>query len=171
VRFSPLFAALLTVLLTGCYHGSKPPSIGVPAPGFTIQDSERAVTLSQFRGRILVLNFWASWCPPCVEEMPSLVQLQDKLQDKGVIVLGISVDEDPNDYHKFLKDHNIDFMTVREGGNKTDTGVLSPTANKYGTFKMPETYIIDRNGVIRRKFIGPVDWRQPEIVEYLSRLQ
>lgn len=171
MRFSPLFAALLAVFLTGCYHGSKPPSIGRPAADFTIQDSDRSVTLSQYRGKIVVLNFWASWCPPCVEELPSLVQLQKQLQDKNVTVIGISVDEDANDYHKFLKDHGVDFLTVREGGNKTDTGVLSPTANKYGTFKIPETYIIDGNGIIRRKFIGPVDWRQPEIVEYLSRLQ
>ena len=171
VRPSSLLIALLTALLTGCYHGSKPPSIGRPAPEFAIQDSERSVSLDQYRGKILVLNFWASWCPPCVEEMPSLVQLQRKLQEKGVTVLGVSVDEDANDYHKFLKNHGIDLVTVREGGNKTDTGVLSPTANKYGTFKIPETYIIDRNGIVRRKFIGPIDWSQPEIVEYLIRLQ
>lgn len=170
MRSSSLLAILLAVSFTACYHGSKPPSIGVAAPDFTIQDSDRSVTLSEYRGKIVVLNFWASWCPPCVEEMPSLVQLQKQLQGRDVIVLGISVDEDAGDYHKFLKDHGIDFLTVREGGNKTDTGVVSPIANKYGTFKIPETYIVDRNGIIRRKFIGPVDWRQPEVVEYLSRL-
>ena len=171
MRFSPVFAGLLAILLTGCYHGSKPASIGTPAPDFTIRDSDRSVTLSQFRGQVVVLNFWATWCPPCIEEMPSLVQLQKKFEDKGVTVLGISVDDDATDYHKFLKDYGIGFLTVREGGTKTDTGVLSPTANKYGTFRIPESYIIDRHGTIRRKFIGPVDWRQQEIVEYLSRLQ
>ena len=103
--------------------------------------------------------------------MPSLVQLQKQLQDKGVIVLGVSVADDATDYHMFLKQHGIDFLTVREGGTKTDTGVISATANKYGTFRIPESYIIDRNGTIRRKFIGAVDWRQQEIVEYLSRLR
>jgi peroxiredoxin len=171
VRSLSVLAAIFATVLTGCYHGSKPPSIGRPAPDFTVRDSERSATLSEFRGKIVVLNFWASWCPPCVEELPSLVQLQKQLQDKNVTVIGISVDEDPNDYHKFLKDHGVDFLTVREGGNKTGTGVLSPTANQYGTFKIPETYIIDRKGIIRRKFIGPVDWSQTEIVEYLSRLQ
>jgi cytochrome c biogenesis protein CcmG/thiol:disulfide interchange protein DsbE len=170
VRFSPLLAIALTALLTGCYHGSKPSSIGNAAPDFTIQDSDRSVTLSQLRGKIVVLNFWATWCPPCIEEMPSLVQLQKQFQDKGVTVLAVSVDDDANDYHKFLKDHGIDFLTVREGGTKTDTGVISPVANKYGTLKIPETYIIDRNGIVRRKFIGPVDWKQQEIVEYLSRI-
>lgn len=171
VRSAPVLILLISIFLTGCYHGSKPPSIGAPAPDFTIQDSDHSVTLSQLRGKIVVLNFWATWCPPCIEEMPSLVQLQKKLQDKGVTVLAVSVDDDTNDYHKFLKDHGIDFLTVREGGTKSNTGVISPIANKYGTSKLPETYVIDRKGTIRRKFIGPVDWQQQEILEYLSRLQ
>lgn len=171
VRFCSILASLLALLLTGCYHGSKPPSIGIPAPDFTIQDSDRTVSLHELRGKIVVLNFWASWCPPCVDELPSLVQTQNQLKDKGVTVLGVSVDEDAADYHRFLKDHGVDFLTVREGGTKTDASVISATANKYGTYKIPETYIIDRQGIIRRKFIGPVDWRQPEIIEYLTRLQ
>jgi cytochrome c biogenesis protein CcmG, thiol:disulfide interchange protein DsbE len=172
VRLCSLLIALAVVALAGCYHGSKPASIGIPAPDFTIQDADRTVTLSHLRGKIVVLNFWATWCPPCVDEAPSLVQLQKTVQDKGVIVLGVSVDDDASDYHKFLKDHGIDFLTVREGGTaQSDNGVISPVANKYGTYKIPETYIIDRSGIIRRKFIGAVDWNQAEIVEYLSRLQ
>ncbi len=168
VRFCLALASL--IILAACYSSSKPSSIGKPAPDFTVQDSDRSVTLSQFHGKIVVLNFWATWCPPCVEEMPSLVQMQKKLQDKGVTVLAVSVDDDANDYHKFLKDHNIDLLTVREPGQKNDKGVVAPTAAKYGTFRFPESYIIDRNGTIRRKFIGPVDWGQQEIVEYLTRL-
>jgi len=173
VRSSPLLVACMAVLaLSACYHGSKPQSIGKPAPDFTVQDSERTITLSQYRGKIVVLNFWATWCPPCVEEMPSLVQMQKKFQSKDVIVLAVSVDDDPDAYHKFLKDHAIDLLTVRDpGGPKTDQGVSAPVASRYGTFKFPETYIIDRSGIIRRKFIGAIDWNQQEIVEYLSRLQ
>lgn len=102
--------------------------------------------------------------------MPSLELLQKKFQGKGVTVLAVSVDDDPDDYHKFLKQHEIDLLTVREAGKKTDTGVIAPVSSRYGTYKVPETYIIDRNGMIRRKFIGEVNWGQPEIVEYLSRL-
>ncbi|PYV55867.1 MAG: TlpA family protein disulfide reductase [Acidobacteria bacterium] len=156
--------------MSGCYGRSKPSSINTRAPDFTIQDSEHSVTLSQLRGKIVVLNFWATWCPPCIEEMPSLVQMQKKMQDKGITVLAVSVDDDPNDYHKFLKDHSIDLLTVRESGQRTPTGVIAPVSSRYGTIKVPETYIIDRGGVIRRKFIGPVDWNQTEVVEYLSRL-
>jgi peroxiredoxin len=128
------------------------------------------VSLSRLRGKIVVLNFWATWCPPCVEEMPSLSQLQKKLEARGVTVVAVSLDDNADDYHKFLKDHDIDLLTVREAGQKTATGVIAPVSSSYGTFKVPETYIIDRRGTIRRKFIGPVDWSQPEIVEYLSRL-
>ncbi len=168
MRSALVLACLLTV--TGCYSRSKPSSIGTLAPDFTIQDSDRSITLSQLRGKIVVLNFWATWCPPCVDEMPSLEHLQKRFQSQDVTILAVSVDDDPDDYHKFLKQHDIDLLTVREAGQKTDTGVIAPVSSRYGTFKVPETYIIDRNGVIRRKFIGEVNWGQPEIVEYLSRL-
>src|SRR5262249_50288741 len=69
-----LGVSLLSLTLTGCYSGTKPPHIGAPAPDFTAQDSEHKVTLSSLRGKVVVLNFWASWCPPCVEETPSLVR-------------------------------------------------------------------------------------------------
>jgi len=174
VRIATLLLLFLTLGLAlglaGCYHGSKPPSIGKAAPDFTIDDSEHTVTLSRLRGHIVVLNFWATWCPPCVEEMPSLVQLQKMMLPKGVIVLAVSVDDDVDEYHKFLKEHGIDLLTVRDPGERTDQGVTAPVASRYGTFKFPETYIIDREGTIQRKFIGPIDWSQAEIVEYLSRM-
>jgi cytochrome c biogenesis protein CcmG, thiol:disulfide interchange protein DsbE len=168
VRSAFVLACLFA--LTGCYSHSKPSSIGTPAPDFTIKDSDRSVTLSQLRGKIVVLNFWATWCLPCVDEMPSLEQLQKKLQGSDITILAVSVDDDADDYHRFLRQHGIDLLTVRESGQKTDRGVIAPVSSRYGTFKVPETYIIDRSGVIRRKFIGEVNWGQPEIMEYLSRL-
>ena len=165
-----VLAFTAALVLSGCYGRSKPSSINTPAPDFTIQDTEHSVTLSQLRGKIVVLNFWATWCPPCIEEMPSLVQMQKKFKNTDVTVLAVSVDEDADAYHRFLKDHGIDLLTVRDPGPRTDQGVSAPVASRYGTFKFPETYIIDRSGVIRRKFIGPIDWNQQEIVEYLSRL-
>lgn len=173
MRISALLLTSIAVLITaGCYHGSKPSEIGKAAPDFTIQDSDHTVSLSEYRGKIVVLNFWATWCPPCVEEMPSLVELQRRMHEEGkdVVVLAVSVDDDGDDYHKFLKDHGIDLLTVREAGERTDKGVLAPVSERYGTIKVPETYIIDRNGMILRKFIGSVDWGQQEIVEYLTRL-
>jgi len=127
-----------------------------------VQDTDRSVTLSQLRGQVVVLNFWATWCPPCVEEMPSLVTMQQRMKDKGVTVLGVSIDVDGDAYRKFLKDYGVNFVTVRDPGQKTST--------LYGTFGWPETYIIDRNGVVRRKFIGAVNWNSREVTEFLSKL-
>jgi cytochrome c biogenesis protein CcmG/thiol:disulfide interchange protein DsbE len=149
-------------LLTGCYSGSRPAHIGTNAPDFTVQDSDRKVTLSDLRGQIVVLNFWATWCPPCVEEMPSLVNLQQRMKAQGITVLAVSVDQDESAYHKFLKQYEVNLLTVRDPDEKSK--------NLYGTVKIPETYIIDRNGMLRRKFIGAVDWSEPEVVEFLSRL-
>jgi cytochrome c biogenesis protein CcmG/thiol:disulfide interchange protein DsbE len=148
--------------LTGCYGGSRPPNIGTAAPGFTVQDSDRKVSLDELRGKVVVLNFWATWCPPCIDEMPSLVQMQQKLKGNGVEVLAISVDADQAAYRDFLKVHNVDLLTVRDPDQKSN--------NLYGTFKFPETYIIDRQGVLRRKFVGPIDWGTPEILDYLGKL-
>jgi len=153
----PVLAAL-----TACYSGSRPPRIGTSAPEFTVQDSDRSVKLSDFRGQIVVLNFWATWCPPCIEEMPSLVEMQRRMKAKGITVVAVSVDVDQGAYLQFLKEHNVNLLTVRDAGQKSNA--------LYGTFKFPETYIIDRNGVMRRKFIGAVDWTAPDITEFLARL-
>lgn len=152
----------LILTLPGCYGGSRPANIGSAAPDFTVQDTDRKVTLDELRGKVVVLNFWATWCPPCIEEMPSLVQMQQKMKSRGVEVLAISVDADQRAYKDFLKEHNVDLLTVRDADQKSN--------NLYGTFKFPETYIIDRQGVLRRKFIGAIDWGTPEILDYLGKL-
>jgi cytochrome c biogenesis protein CcmG/thiol:disulfide interchange protein DsbE len=162
---TPLFTLLaigLLAALIGCYSGSHPARIGSNAPDFTVQDSDHKVTLSQFRGQVVVLNFWATWCPPCIEETPSLVRMQARFKDKGVVVLAVSIDADDAAYHKFLKDYSVNMVTVRDEAKKA--------ATLYGTFGWPESYVIDRNGVIRRKFIGPVEWTSPEVTDFLSKL-
>ncbi len=148
--------------MIGCYSGGNPARIGSNAPDFTVQDSDRTVTLSQFRGQVVVLNFWGSFCPPCIEETPSLVQMQNRLRQKGVVVVAVSIDSDDAAYHQFLKDYKINLVTVRDGAQKS--------SSLYGTVGWPETYIIDRTGVVRRKFIGAVDWNSPDITDYLSKL-
>ncbi len=149
-------------LLAGCSRSPKPPLVGNPAPDFTVTDADRTVSLKDLRGKVVVLNFWATWCPPCVDEMPSLVQMQKQLKDRGVTVLAVSVDDDSRQYHSFLEKYKVDLLTVRDPRQRSN--------ELYGTFKYPETYIIDRQGVLRRKFIGPVDWTKPDVVDYLSKL-
>ncbi len=76
--------------------------------------------------------------------------------------MAVSIDDSDGAYHSFLKNYNVDLLTVRDADKKSNA--------LYGTFKFPETYIIDRNGIVRRKFIGPVDWSEPEIVDFLNKL-
>jgi cytochrome c biogenesis protein CcmG, thiol:disulfide interchange protein DsbE len=159
------YRALRTLVLfalvaaTGCYDNSRPTHIGQAAKDFIVQDSDRKISLNQFRGQVVILNFWASWCEPCVEELPSLMNLQDRTRKNGVVVLGISIDVDDAAYHRFLNQRQVNFVTVRDPEQKV--------AAMYGTSGWPETYIIDRQGVMRRKFIGPVDWTSPEVVRFL----
>lgn len=160
VRLPAVFVLLLA--LSGCYSGTRPPRIGSNAPAFTVQDSDRTVALNQYRGQVVVLNFWATWCPPCVEEMPSLVEMQRRMKAKGVTVVAVSIDVDENAYRQFLRQHGVNLLTVRDPGQKVPT--------LYGTTGWPETFIIDRNGVMRRKFVGPVDWTEPEITDFLGKM-
>jgi len=153
---------LVVALAAGCYHGSRPRRIGETAPDFSVQDSDRKIELSQFRGQVLVLNFWATWCPPCNEELPSLMSMQERTRARGVVVLGISIDVDGDAYHRFLKQHGVNFLTVRDPEEKI--------SGRYGTHGWPETFIIDRQGVMRRKVVGPINWNSPEVMEFLSRL-
>jgi cytochrome c biogenesis protein CcmG, thiol:disulfide interchange protein DsbE len=155
-------AAAAITFSAGCYNGTRPPHVGSAAKEFSVQDSDRKLSLDQFRGQVVVLNFWATWCPPCVEELPSLMNLQDRMRERGVTVLGVSIDVDGDAYHRFLKLHNINFLTVRDPAQKV--------AGMYGTTGWPETYIIDRQGVLRRKFVGPVDWNSSEVIGFLNRL-
>ncbi len=160
---APVFALILTLLfLSACNSGTAPSKIGTVAPDFTVQDQDRKVTLSALRGKIVVLNFWASWCSPCIAETPSLVAMHHRMRNQGVVVLAVSIDEDDSAYHRFIKEQGMDMLTVRDAEKKSN--------NLYGTFIFPETYIIDRNGIVRRKIIGPMNWTEPEMTEYLTKL-
>ena len=160
---SGLPAALLSLVLSaGCYSNSRPPHVGSPAKEFSVTDSDHTVNLNQYRGQVVLVNFWATWCPPCVEELPSLMTLQERMKGRGLVVVGVSIDVDGDAYHRFLKLHGINFVTVRDPEQKV--------AGMYGTSGWPETYIIDRQGVLRRKFVGPVDWNAPDVVAFLSRM-
>jgi thiol-disulfide isomerase/thioredoxin len=159
-RALSIVAVFCLYVLSAC-NGGRPPRIGETAPDFTVTDAQHTVSLSQLRGKPVILNFWASWCGPCVEEMPSLVQLQKVLGNKAT-VLAVSVDSDDNAYKQFVRDHNVDVLTVRDQKQTSST--------LYGTFKYPETYVIDKDGKIVRKFIGATDWTAPDVVEYFNRL-
>jgi len=147
-------------MAAGCDRGDHPTQLGRPAPNFTLTEGSRSLQLSSYRGKVLVLNFWATWCPPCIEEIPSLNQLQREMPQ--LVVLAVSVDEDGDAYRQFLSDHRIDFTTIRDPQRRVNA--------MFGTSRFPESYVIDRDGRIRRKFISAQDWTSPEIMNYLARL-
>jgi cytochrome c biogenesis protein CcmG/thiol:disulfide interchange protein DsbE len=155
-----IFVLLFMLALSGC-KTSQPAQIGKQAPDFTISDGQKTVSLSQFRGKTVVLNFWATWCGPCVQEVPSILALQKQMGDK-VVILAVSTDVDEDAYKNFTEKRMAGLLTVRDGDQKS--------SSLYGTFAYPETFVIDKDGVIRRKFIGPQEWTNAEIVDYLSKL-
>jgi peroxiredoxin len=136
--------------------------VGSAAKEFSVRDSDHQVSLNQFRGQVVVLNFWATWCPPCMQELPSMMEMQNQLRSRGVVVLGVSIDVDGDAYHRFLKQRGVNFVTVRDPEQKV--------AGMYGTSGWPESYIIDRQGVLRRKVVGPINWGSPEVMQFLTKL-
>ncbi len=161
LRLTVFVVLVLAALALSACKANAPAQIGTAAPDFTVSSPDRTVTLSQFRGKPVMLNFWATWCPPCVQEMPEIVELQKKLGDK-VVILAVSTDVDEDAYKKFTATRTQGLLTVRDGDNKSNS--------LYGTYQFPETFVIDREGVIRRKFIGVQNWTSPEMVDYFSKL-
>lgn len=138
---------------------------GSMAKNFSFELDGRNGSLADLRGKVVLVNFWASWCPPCVDETPSLNQLQKWLAPRGGIVLGISADTDPSAYEQFLKSENVTFPTYRD---PVEQGRLSQIGLDYGTSMYPETYIIDRRGRIVRKIVGAQDWTSAQMTAYLN---
>jgi len=118
------------------------------------------VHLASYRGKVVLLNFWWSQCAPCIEELPSLLQLHHEEPD--LAVLAVSIDDDEDSYRNFLIRRHVDLTTVRDPSQSA--------AKLFHTDMWPETYVIDRRGVIRRKFVGAQDWSSPEVRAYLKSL-
>ena len=159
-RYLTYLLLLSLALVSACNRGSHPAQTGKLAPDFTVADGATTVQLSKYRGKVVLLNFWATWCSPCLAELPSLLQLHRELP--SVVVLGVSIDEDPDAYKNFVARRHVDFTTVRDPSQSA--------AKLFHTEMWPETYVIDRNGYIRSKYVGATDWSDPEIRAFLKSL-
>jgi len=149
------------------YRQGEASLAGKSARDFTLDLSGKPTHLSDLRGKVIVLNFWATWCPPCKEETPSLNHLQKYIEARNGVVLGVAADEDPEAYQRFLRDEGVIFLTYRDPATKNNS---SPIALSYGTSIIPETYVIDRHGKIARKLIGFQEWDSPAMLAYIDSL-
>jgi cytochrome c biogenesis protein CcmG, thiol:disulfide interchange protein DsbE len=157
------FGAALAFYLGHRRNANTAVQIGEAAPDFSLPSLDQAsLTLANYRNQVVVLNFWASWCPPCVEETPSLEKFAAQTQPMGVTVIGVSVDQDGAALKKFVSDYHISYPVARDPQQQLSA--------RYGTFQFPETYIIDRNGRVAEKIIGAIDWQDPRIISFVESL-
>ncbi len=149
-------ALILTVLAqVFTFVHAAPPSIGKPVPDFELKDlSGKKWKLSDFKGNLIFLNFWATWCPPCIEEFPAMEELNQRLKVKPFVMVAVSVDDKMEEIEGFLKrlgKRRPTFLILHDP-DKTVTTKL------YGTTKFPETYLIDQNFNLVSLYKGAEDW-------------
>jgi peroxiredoxin len=169
-RKSNLLKLFLLVLIVGValrfallQRAPHPVSVGDTAPDFVLPAlGSGSVSLRDYRGQVVLVNFWATWCPPCVEETPSLVKFAEQMQNQGVTVFSVSVDTDANALQRYVIENRLSFLVARDP-NQT-------VASRYGTFKFPETYIVDREGRVAEKIIGAADWQDARIITFVRDL-
>ena len=160
---------LIVVILGGALYFAwrqqqpRPLAIGDSAPDVSVPAVPTgSLDLETYRGKVLVLNLWATWCPPCVEETPSLEQFAQKMREDGVMVVSLSVDEDLSALKEFMKNYHISYPVGRDPDRSLSA--------RLGTVQFPETYIFDRRGKLADKVIGATDWTDPRMQEFVLRL-
>ena len=163
-----LLAALLVASLTGVGAAddqSLTPISGQPAaPDFDLKDPEgRPQRLADYRGKPVILNFWATWCPPCREEMPSMQRAYEKLAAEGIAVVAINVGEDAQTIAQFLEEEPVDVALPMD----TDSKV----AQRYHMKGLPTTYVIDPDGRLAYRAMGSREWDDPSLLEQVRALK
>ncbi|MFL5814437.1 MAG: peroxiredoxin family protein [Bdellovibrionia bacterium] len=135
------------------------------APDFALQDAEgKAHKLSDFRGKIVLLHFWASWCPPCLGEIPNWLEMAEAFKGKPVQLFAVSLDESWQAAHKVLPTDHLPPGVVSVIDPKTQV------SEQYGSYAFPETYLISPKGEIITKWVGPQDWKNPNFVRMMDEL-
>ncbi|NNL43411.1 MAG: TlpA family protein disulfide reductase [Desulfobacterales bacterium] len=137
---------------------------GVPAPDFTFPGLDgQKVSLADSKGKVVLLNIWATWCAPCVAEMPSMEKLYRELKDEGFVLLAVSVDETGTDaVAPFMKKHKLGFPVLLD--------TVGDIKSLYQVTGIPESFIIDKNGIIIEKIIGPRDWAASGAIRFFRNL-
>ena len=163
VVLAVVVAATAYVLVTG---SSAPPAIGrgSAAPDFTLSQlsSDSPISLSDLRGRVVLVNFWATWCKPCEDEIPAMERLYRVLHPEGFELLAISVGEEPSVVREFCDRLGVTFPVLLD----TEKQV----ASDWQTFAFPESLLVDRDGTVLERYVGPRDWDAPAYVARMRRL-
>lgn len=152
----------LLLLIGACGQQARVAEVGKPAPDFSLRDrSGKTWTLSELKGQVVFVNFWATWCPPCREEMPSMQELYTSMPPGRFKMLAILYKDEPASADELVAQSGYTFPVLLDPNNET--------GRAYGLTGVPETYIVDREGVLREKYIGPVRWDSPGARQMLMK--
>ncbi len=156
-------ASLLLFLLSCSPDQAAKPEVGHPAPDFTLTalDGTRH-RLHDLRGKVVFVNLWATWCPPCREEMPSMVRFYQQFKGRGVEILAVSEDTDEGALRKFVEKHQVTFPVLRDEDKRV--------YQLYRATGIPETHLVNKQGVIEVSTIGAFDWTSPGVVQKVEAL-
>ena len=161
-------AVAVVILLQGkdsFFTSYKPRvKVGLPAPNFTFPGLDgKKVSLTDFKGKAVFLNIWATWCPPCREEMPSMEKLYQELKGEDFEILAVSIDASgATVVAPFMKEYNLSFPALLD-----PEGTIQ---NLYGTTGVPESFIIGKEGIIEKIVIGPMDWATSKVILFFRNL-
>jgi peroxiredoxin len=155
---------LFSLKQNNSYLNYSPLKTGLAAPDFTFAGLDgKMVSLSDYRGHIILVNVWATWCPPCVDEMPSMERLYNELKGENFEILAVSIDAlGTKAVAPFMKKYNLSFPALMDSGGTIKT--------LYQTTGVPESFIVNQEGILINKIIGPRDWAAPEIIGFFRDL-
>ncbi|MFO7982245.1 MAG: TlpA disulfide reductase family protein [Desulfuromonadales bacterium] len=141
--------------------GSAGAEVGSMAPDFTLTDMHgENVSLSDYRGKVVFLNFWATWCPPCREEMPSMERLHESMGGKDFVILAVNVEKDKKAVENFLRGTPYSFKILLDPEGQAQSA--------YRVYRYPESYLIDKDGRIIEHYLGARDWSS---VDFMNRIK
>ena len=162
LRFLAVLLVLPLLFVAACNRGARPSQPGLKAPDFTVNDGTTKVHLADYRGKVVLLNFWATWCPPCQREMPSLARLRAKMAGRPLEVVAISSAETPEEVNAYLSKMKLGFPVLLD----TD----GSNTRRWKVFALPTTFVLDAGGRVRHVLTGPAEWDEGEALAVVESM-